>query len=98
MKHYITPEEHARQQRRRGQSADHLPVAVIFPGAQPLFFGLRKGAVSLFQQNFQALCPADAQKGILVCRSEGNSQFFGKLLPRPGVERVSVHQNSVQIE
>ena len=71
---------------------------LTLPRAQPLFFGLRKGAVSLFQQNFQALCPADAQKGLLVCRSEGNSQFFGKLLPRPGVEGVSVHQNSVQIE
>ena len=45
-----------------------------------------------------ALCPADAQKGLVVCRSEGNSQFFGKLLPRPGVEGVGVYQHPIQIE
>ena len=62
------------------------------------FSGFRKGSVSLFQQKFQALCTADAWKGLVACRSEGNSQFIGKLLSRPGVEGAGVYQHPIQIE
>ena len=62
------------------------------------FSGFRKGSVSLFQQNFQALCTADARKGLVVCWSEGNSQFIGKLLSRPGVEGAGIYQHPIQID